>query len=839
MTRAQKKEILSSIKILQEAQEKIKKELGKNNYVLARKLLAECQEVAIALGEYIEKLEGEGHVTVTYLEEYCEVVFQIYNDLGAEEPLENKICKKLRKQLIKIESSAKNDIYGMVNIAFFPYKASMWDSLESIYLAAKGDPGCKVYCVPIPYYDLNGDQSFGQMHSEAKKYPDYVEVTDWRSYNLEKEKPDIIYIHNPYDDQNLVTSVPSEYYSANLKKYTDMLIYIPYNVTGGTLAKPYASLWSYYNMDCIIVQHKQQISLFESDISDKVIALGSPKFDKIINLTVTDEMIPESWKDKLKDIVIFLNTGLNGILKYREKSLLKIQYILQIAKEENVTLLWRPHPLLEATIRSMCPELWDIYLETLERFVKYPYGILDRTGDADLAIKISDAYIGEDTSSISHLFGVLGKPLFFIRQGILKELEDRENIKLSCCVSDTVNSDTVWASAAGRNGLLKISKSGVVEEFYIIPNEKDRSNLYGDILINKEKLYLIPRNAREIAVFDIINKHFEKIVLSKPGQKEKFNKGFLYSNKIYLVPRLYEEMVIISCDKRELFYNREIVNELKTITGIPDILVSVNGSSLIEESIYITAPNKPCILEYNIEDEIIRIHRISGASGGFCCMEKVGDKIVLGSMDRCELVIWNPAVNTSTVIREFPKGWNTEEDICFWDIVEIGGDAYIFPRKNDMILKLSVEKLSLISLKKEFPFSITERKSNFFNHPNHFLLVNKLKNGKILVQDANRHGLSEFKEDGSFEWKPVVLTKEEELGIFRARFSKLGANLPWGIYETKYYTVRRLIEYIRQGMHDKSRQRKAFSDVAENLDGTAGREIHGFIMKMYKNKMNV
>ena len=40
----------------------------------------------------------------------------------------------------------------------------------------------------------------------------------------------LFYIHNPYDDWNLVTCVHPRYFSANLKKYTDKLVYIPYFV---------------------------------------------------------------------------------------------------------------------------------------------------------------------------------------------------------------------------------------------------------------------------------------------------------------------------------------------------------------------------------------------------------------------------------------------------------------------------------------------------------------------------------------------------------------------------------------------------------------------------------
>ena len=46
--------------------------------------------------------------------------------------------------------------------------------------------------------------------------------------------PDVIYIHNAYDDWNLVTSIHPNFYSRNLKKYTEELVYIPYFVLGET-----------------------------------------------------------------------------------------------------------------------------------------------------------------------------------------------------------------------------------------------------------------------------------------------------------------------------------------------------------------------------------------------------------------------------------------------------------------------------------------------------------------------------------------------------------------------------------------------------------------------------
>ena len=140
MRKAQKQEILNFIDSLHQAHEEIKEVLKQGNYGLAQNMLSKCQEFAVTLGENIEQLEGEGHVTVSFVEEYCETLFHVYQDLTNQPVNENKKYKVLRKQLLQVENSVKGDIVARKEVAFFPYKASMWDSLESVYLAAREDP---------------------------------------------------------------------------------------------------------------------------------------------------------------------------------------------------------------------------------------------------------------------------------------------------------------------------------------------------------------------------------------------------------------------------------------------------------------------------------------------------------------------------------------------------------------------------------------------------------------------------------------------------------------------------------------------------------------------------
>ena len=58
-------------------------------------------------------------------------------------------------------------------------------------------------------------------------------VVRYEEYDFEKRRPDMIFIHNPYDEYNYVTSVHPFFYSQSLKQFTDLLVYIPYYSTSG------------------------------------------------------------------------------------------------------------------------------------------------------------------------------------------------------------------------------------------------------------------------------------------------------------------------------------------------------------------------------------------------------------------------------------------------------------------------------------------------------------------------------------------------------------------------------------------------------------------------------
>lgn len=454
MRKAQQDEILNFLKSLDQAHKEIKDVLCHDRAIVVQNMLSECQEFAKMLGEMIEQTEGEGHITVSYIEAYCEELFHIYNNLEGGWIHENKIEKNLRKALLKIENSVKNDISIKKEVVFFPYKSSMWDSLESIYLAAKEDPNCDAYCVPVPYYELNPNHSLGQMYYEGEKYPKNIEITDWKTYRFEERRPDEIYIHNAYDDWNLVTSVHPRFYSVNLKKYTHKLVYVPYFIMGDIdpddektreAKKHFCFMPGIINADKVIVESENVRRLYINEyrkaakenglskehidrkyLEDKFMGLGSPKFDKIFNIKKENLQIPLAWQkiickqDGSRKKVIFYNTGISALLRYNEKWVEKIKCSLKVFKEnkDETALLWRPHPLIEETMKSMCPELLDKYLAVKEDYLREGWGIYDDTADIDRAIVLSDTYYG-DWSSVVHLYCQTGKPVMIQNMEVL------------------------------------------------------------------------------------------------------------------------------------------------------------------------------------------------------------------------------------------------------------------------------------------------------------------------------------------------------------------------------------------------------------------------------------
>lgn len=318
-----------------------------------------------------------------------------------------------------------------LSIAFFPYKAAMWDSLESIWEAACRLPQASVTVVPVPYYAKNQEGRLGELHWEGRAFPPEVPVTDWREYDIEQERPDIAFVQNPYDAQNSITEVRREFQVIYMRPFVKNLIYVPYFVlpsatpkmlmlTNGTVESDFIFVQGGAVKDFYLATLPQEVQLFAPQEErllymkweKKIIPLGSPKVDKVLKEMQKQEKLPPCWEEKLGGRkAMFLNTNVNMILRGDEGFLANLRRIFKIfAAHEEWAVIWREHPLTMETIRSSAHELEEEYLKLRDEFAASSLGLIDETTDPYAAFRASDAYFGAG-GSLSLLYAMMGKPL--------------------------------------------------------------------------------------------------------------------------------------------------------------------------------------------------------------------------------------------------------------------------------------------------------------------------------------------------------------------------------------------------------------------------------------------
>ena len=436
MRKFQKQQILEVFQSLHTLHGRIRDILNSKNYDTAQTTLADCQEAAIRVGELIEQTEGTGTEAVSCLEQYCENLYQ--TSIKMKEISAQKAYKTLESSLIKAQNAISH-MEERREMVFLPYKASMWDSLESVWKAADEDPDCDAYVIPIPYYDKNPDGSLKEMHYEGDQYPEYVPVTNYEEYDFENRKPDVIFIHNPYDEFNFVTSVHPFFYAKNLKQFTEKLVYIPYFVLQEISPDDEKAVKSIehfcmvpgtFYADRVFVQSEDMRKAYINVLTEafgeesrrewnkRIFGFGSPKMDKVLSTGKEDIEIPEDWlkliqkPDGSYKKIVFYNTSVSALLQHSEKMLAKMQEVFGVFKrnKDDVAMLWRPHPLIQSTISSMRPELWEAYEQIVRQYKDEDWGIYDDTADLNRAIALCDAYYG-DASSVVQLCQKAGKPV--------------------------------------------------------------------------------------------------------------------------------------------------------------------------------------------------------------------------------------------------------------------------------------------------------------------------------------------------------------------------------------------------------------------------------------------
>lgn len=421
------------------------------NYNQVSDILVSCQNGAIQIGNLLEERYGEGFITVKHLEEYCEIIYQIgqLNEQAMETDQFGLSPEDLKGYLTEIEAvinnSIENDIPDKYEVLFLSVKANAWGSLDNVWRSMIDNPNYEVTVMPIPYYERKAMGSMGEEHYEGSLFPQYLNIVDYKEYDLIKTHPDEIIIQNPYDSCNYTTTIMPEYYSANIKMHTEKLTYIPWFKLDemGENDKKAKKVMQYYcampgvvNADSVIVQSEQTRKAYieyltdfagedTRDIWSKKITVSDIDIygEKSVELVEYEkekafEVLPKQWIDKMmsslgkRKKLILYNTTVAAYAASPREFLDKVKdNIKTFAKyKDSIFVIWQINEELTKIMEMENRKLAKEFKEIIESFRIQELGVINEELDYEQLINVCDAYYG-DNCCVAHLCQLKGMPV--------------------------------------------------------------------------------------------------------------------------------------------------------------------------------------------------------------------------------------------------------------------------------------------------------------------------------------------------------------------------------------------------------------------------------------------
>ena len=400
-----KESMRHTVSLLKGAHKIVADALGLKDYENALKLLAQCQDIAIKLGTDIEGLCGEGIVTVTHLERYCESLYEISQGItDGDEPDSCDAAAELQKHYDAISSSVESDVHIKREIVFLPWKASTWSNMEPLWKMINGNPDCLCHVIPLPYYERKADGSFGEMYCEADDFPEDMPIVHYESYDFAGRHPDRIVIQNPYDECNYTSIVHPFFHSRNLLNYTDRLTYIPWFTTGeiepdDERAKKsmehYVTTPGVVYADEVIVQSERMKETYVDFLTKWAGEKTKGVWEKKIK--ADPGLPPKGVNDNAPSPkTVFYYVSISKLVEHGQEMTEKMRDVFRIFHEQRdaVSMIFYPDPMIDRILPERYPVLYESYQSALTLCTGKVLRHTDLAGIEDVIGK-SSAYYGD------------------------------------------------------------------------------------------------------------------------------------------------------------------------------------------------------------------------------------------------------------------------------------------------------------------------------------------------------------------------------------------------------------------------------------------------------------
>lgn len=452
MKRAKKTALLSMVDTMMEVAGEVNNMITSARSGAVANLLADLQDTAVFLGETIEGEQGQGTETVALLEALCEEAFKVSNEMNYE--------NKLISTLERIKSTLGKEIKAPATVVFLPMDGKMWDGFESLWKRECANPDNKVVVIPLPWYEKNVDGEITDLHYSLDGYPPEVALTGYNDFLIAQKHPDVVYIQNISNGADMGKTVHSAFYTGEIKKNTDELIYVPYDIEGacdmmdgGFMARlsEKALQPGIYDATTVLVQSKELkkslmsilASQVEEDVEsreywDGVLKVAChPRLLRIIDARDEREARNNHGKntDSIRDLAryaIRADGSRKKVLLYAisawklmldgSEMIDKIMDSFKVFADnkDNLAVIFRPFPETKEILQIFDNNCVSKYDDLISFYKESGIGIIDESKDFLEAVLAGDAYYGDDCG-FAYMFAQMGKPV------MIQNLQIRSN----------------------------------------------------------------------------------------------------------------------------------------------------------------------------------------------------------------------------------------------------------------------------------------------------------------------------------------------------------------------------------------------------------------------------
>jgi len=592
-------------------------------------------------------------------------------------------------------------------VLFVVYRPEWWGCFDSLCVqeCEKEHVTCHVMLIPRYERDKNtGIRDENKRHFDLKAMPELPSnavLLDYEKFSSE-QRFDRIYIHNPYDNTYVVDSVDEAYYSVNLKKQTDKLIYVPHLLYMGGLPENMLYCPVYEHVDAIYLSDERVRYSLDVRYDEKVelVPCGILEYLDKLNAKKDAECLGEEDGSRRKRLLYCVS--FEDLFYGTEKQIQKMWDVFRyMPTRDDIEFVFRPDENIRARYRELPGNIVVKYEELLSYYKGKNIGILDESLNPYQAAVEADGIMTAG-HPMSALFSVQGKYVLYVDRESrpIPTEEDRCIPSIWACTVEEKDGEIIVWFVPERTRLIcrmELSK-GQVEIVSEVPDEVVTWSNYIDIAKVGECLYLAPFMSNGIWKYDLEKKVFCKWYL--PGAEEVCMSRIVpYENWLYFIPRNYPGIIKYHLDTEEIRIIDDWVEVLDSCVASdkkkePYFIWAIRREG---NMLYMASSKCDVWIEMNLDTDEWRVEKMGLEGLRFADMVKDGENVYLFPYRGADIVQWNCRTKESRVLYTVKES-GAVPHVYAGDVKD---EIIAFPVTAEKILVVSKRQDKLVGTKTE------------------------------------------------------------------------------------------------------------------------------------------